>query len=210
MNLYDKGELMIKNIIFDFGNVLVDYKMKEFMLAKGIEPDMIKRLLKASVMGPYWDEFDRGALTEEEAFAGFISIDPGIEKELHMCFDNITGMLTKRDFATKWIMDLKAAGYNVYYLSNYSKKACVECADSIDFIKYMDGGVLSNEELLVKPDPEIYKRLIDRYSLNPAECVFIDDTEKNVDAAVKLGMQGIVYTSKEETDQALKALGVEY
>ncbi len=197
---------MIKNIIFDFGNVLVEYNIKEFMLGKGMGPEMIKRIMKASIMGPYWDEFDRGALTEEEAFAGFASIDPEIEKELHIVFDNITGMLTKRDFAIPWIKELKAAGYKVYYLSNYSKKAFDECADSIDFIEYMDGGVLSHRELMVKPNPDIYKVLIDRYKLDPKECVFIDDTPVNVEVAEKLGMKGIVFTSKEQAEGALKEI----
>lgn len=199
---------MIKNIIFDFGNVLVEYNIKEFMLGKGMSPDMVKRILKASIMGPYWDEFDRGAITEEEAIAGFLSLDPDIEDELHVVFDNITGMLTRRDFAIPWVKELKAAGYNVYYLSNYSKKAYDECADSIEFIKYMDGGIMSHTELVVKPNPEIYKRLMERYNLNPEECVFIDDTQKNVEVAKELGMEGIVFTTQEDVIQKLQAMGV--
>lgn len=199
---------MIKNVIFDFGNVLVEYNIKEFMAKKGMSPDMIKRILKASIMGPFWDEFDRGAISEEEAIAGFLSIDPEIENELHIVFDNITGMLTKRDFAIPWVKELKAAGYNVYYLSNYSKKAFDECADSIGFIEYMDGGIVSHRELMVKPNPDIYRLLIDRYQLVPEECVFIDDTPANVDVAKELGMEGIVFCSKEETVAKLIELGV--
>ncbi len=197
---------MIKNIIFDFGNVLVEYNIKGFMAQKGMSADMIKRILKASIMSPFWDEFDRGAISEEEAIAGFLSVDPGIEKELHIVYDNIHGMLTKRDFAIPWVKELKAEGYNVYYLSNYSKKAFVECADSIDFIEYMDGGIVSHQELLVKPDPEIYKRLMDRYNLVAEECVFLDDTEKNVEVAKELGMKGIVFTTMEDAKMQLKQL----
>lgn len=197
---------MIKNVIFDFGNVLVEYNIVEFMVKKGISPDMVKRVLKASVMGPFWDEFDRGAITEEEAMAGFLSLDAGIEKELHAAYDNITGMLTKRDFADEWIRQLKSQGFNVYYLSNYSKKAFDECADSIDFIKYMDGGIISHQVLMVKPNPEIYKLLINKYNLVPEECVFIDDTLENVEAAKALGMEGIVFTSKEEASMELEKL----
>lgn len=195
---------MTKNIIFDFGNVLVEYNIKEFMAKKGMNPEMIKRILKASIMGPYWDEFDRGAISEEEAIAGFLSIDPEIEKELHIVFDNIEGMLTMRDFATPWIKELKAAGYNIYYLSNYSKKAFDECADSVEFIKYMDGGIMSHQVLMVKPNPEIYKLLINKYDLNPEECVFIDDTPANVEVARSLGMKGIVFTTKDEADKEIK------
>ena len=184
------------------------YNNKEFMFKKGMSPEMVKRIMKASIMGPFWDEFDRGAITEEEAIAGFLSIDPEIEKELHIVFDNIKGMLTLRDFSIPWVKELKAAGYKVYYLSNYSKKAYDECADSIAFIEYMDGGVLSHRELLVKPNPEIYKRLISRYDLIPEECVFIDDTEKNVEVARELGMKGIVFTDKESAEIELQKYGV--
>lgn len=199
---------MIKNIIFDFGNVLVEYNIKSFLINKGLSPDMVKRVLKATIMGPFWDEFDRGAITEEEAFEGFVSLDPQIGNEIHTAFDNITGMLTIREFAIPWVQELKAAGYNVYYLSNYSRKAVDECADSIEFIKYMDGGVLSHRELMVKPNPDIYKLLMSRYGLTPEECIFIDDTEKNVDVAIELGMNGIIFNSYEETIDKMRDLGV--
>lgn len=200
---------MIKNIIFDFGNVLVEYNIKEFMVKKGMSPDMIKRLLKASIMGPFWDEFDRGVLTEDEAFEGFLSIDPEIGEELHTVFDNIHGMLTKRDFATDWIKDLKQTGYNVYYLSNYSKKAFEECADSVDFIEYMDGGIMSHQVLMIKPDPNIYKLLLNRYNLKPEECLFVDDTPQNVEVSQTLGMKGIVYTNKEDVDSYISEIAKE-
>ncbi len=196
---------MIKNIIFDFGNVLVDYNLKEFMLKKGMTPDMIKRIVKATVMSPYWDEFDRGALTEEEAIAGFLTLDPGIEKELHAVFDNIHGMMVKRDFADEWIAALHSEGYKVFYLSNFSKKAATECADAIDFIGSMDGGIMSHQVLKVKPDPEIYRLLMDKCGLQSSECVFVDDTEENVEVAKSLGMEGITFISREDTDEKIKS-----
>ena len=62
----------------------------------------------------------------------------------------------------------------------------------------MDGGILSYKVKLTKPDPEIYKLLLSMYSLKAEECVFIDDTPKNVDAAMKLGIKGIVYKTHEQ------------
>ena len=67
---------------------------------------------------------------------------------------------------------------------------------ALEFIPLTDGGVFSCFEKITKPDPEIYLRLCKRYSLKPEECVFIDDTQKNVDAAQKLGMKGIHFTSQ--------------
>lgn len=199
---------MIKNVVFDIGAVLVDYRLMEFLMEKGFDGAMIKRIIKASIMSPYWDEFDRGALTEEEALEAFASIDPEIKDELYKAYNKINGMLLPRDYAIPWVQALKAAGYGVYYLSNYSKKAYEECSDSLSFMPYTDGGILSFRELIVKPDPEIYKRLLERFDLKAEECVFVDDTAKNVEVAESLGFEGIVFKSYEETVEKLANLGV--
>lgn len=199
---------MIKNVVFDIGNVLVDFRWREFLAEKGFDEPMMKRIIKASVASPYWDEFDRGALTEEEAMKAFLSIDPEIEKELYTAYKSIVGMLKKRDYAIPWVQKLKKAGFGVYYLSNYSKKAYDECRDTIDFIPYTDGGILSFQELMIKPNPEIYRLLLSRFGLKAEECVFIDDTEKNVVAAKELGFAGIVFKTYEDTVAQLEELGV--
>lgn len=199
---------MIKNVVFDIGNVLVDFRWREFLAEKGFDEPMMKRIIKASVASPYWDEFDRGALTEEEAMKAFLSIDPEIEEELYTAYKSIVGMLKKRDYAIPWVQKLKKAGFGVYYLSNYSKKAYDECRDTIDFIPYTDGGILSFQELMIKPNPEIYRLLLSRFGLKAEECVFIDDTEKNVVAAKELGFAGIVFKTYEETVAQLEELGV--
>lgn len=199
---------MIKNIIFDIGNVLADYRLKEFLLDKGFDAPMIKRIVKASVASTYWFEFECGKITEKEAFDAFISLDPEIENEIHTAYDNIQGMLVKRDIAIPWIQAIKKAGYNVYYLSNFSEKANNECQDALDFLGYMDGGIMSFRELVGKPDAEIYNRLAQRFNLIPEECVFIDDSEENVSAAKKLGFEGIVYKTYDETMTELIKLGV--
>ena len=188
---------MIKNVVFDIGGVLTDYRLVEFLAEKGFDGTMIKRILKASIMSPYWDAFDRNDLTEDEALEAFASLDPEIKEDLFKAYNNIEGMLVPRDYAIPWVKSLKADGLNVYYLSNYSIKAFTECADSVAFMEFTDGGCLSHQEHLTKPDPEIYKRFLDKYDLNPAECIFIDDTKENVEIAVELGFKGIVFESQE-------------
>lgn len=199
---------MIKNVIFDIGNVLVNFRWKEYLVEKGFEPDIIKRIVKASVASPYWDEFDRGVLSEDETMNLFIGLDPGIEKELHEAYDSIVGMITRRDDAIPWVKSLKTAGYNVYYLSNFSEKAYNECRDTLDFMDYMDGGIMSFREHVIKPDKAIYTMLLERYNLVADECAFIDDTERNIVAANQLGIHGIIHNSYEETSEELKKLGV--
>ena len=200
---------MIRHVIFDIGNVLTDFRWKDFLQDKGFSEEMIRRIAKASVESPLWREFDRGAWSEEELQKAFIANDPEIREELEFAFGDIHGMVTLREYAIPWIRELKAKGYDVWYLSNFSKKAEVQCADSLAFLPYMDGGILSYREKMVKPDPEIYRLLLKRYGLKAEECVFIDDTAVNIEAAKEQGIHGIVFETREQVDADLKVLGVE-
>ena len=200
---------MIRNSIFDIGNVLADYRWKDFLRDKGFDDAMVDRIAKASVLSPYWNEFDRGEWDQDKIMAEFVKADPGIEKELHQAYDNIKGLVTPRSYAIPWIQELKAKGYGVYYLSNFSYKAYVECAEALDFLPYTDGGILSYLDKVIKPEKEIYDLLLSRYELKAEECVFLDDTLKNVEAARMYGFYGICFKTKEQAEEELKALGVE-
>ena len=113
-------------------------------------------------------------------------------------------MIRRYDYAIPWLKELKERGYGVYYISNFAHKAHVECEKALDFLPVMDGGILSYQAKLIKPDPEIYRLLCDRYGLKAKECVFIDDTEKNVLAAQKEGMKGILFHTLEQTQSELE------
>lgn len=195
---------MIKNIIFDIGNVLTDFGWEAFFDSFGFSKEVQKRLADATVKSENWQEYDRGRMSDEEILNSFIQNDPGIEKELRLIFQNVKGMVTKVDYAIPWLKSLKAAGYRVYYLSNFSHIAHVDCIEALDFLSLMDGGILSYQDQLIKPQPEIYELLISRYHLNPEECVFLDDTEKNLPPARALGMATILV---ENHEQAVRDLG---
>ncbi len=199
---------MVRNIIFDIGNVLTDFRWRGFLQDKGFDEEMVERIAKASVQTPLWNEIDRGVWSIEELMQAFIAKDPEIEAELRRAYGNVTGMVTKRDYAIPWMKELKEKGYRVYYLSNFSEKAYEDCADALDFLPYMDGGILSYREKVVKPDPEIYRRLLSRYSLEAGESVFLDDTTANVEAARALGLYGICFQTKGQAEEELRELGV--
>ena len=168
---------MIRNIVFDIGGVLADFRIKEFLMEKGFDGPMIKRILKASVMSPYWGRFERGEITEEEALQGFASSDPEIAEHLRKAFSSI-------------------------------EKAYDECAGSLEFMPYMDGGLVSFLAGKTKPDPEMYRMFLERYLLQADESVFVDDTEENVKAAKAIGFTGIEFHGPEELMLALKGLGI--
>lgn len=197
---------MIRNIVFDIGNVLTDYRWKEFLQDKGFDEAMVERIARASVLNPAWNEIDRGVWSEEEILQAFIKTDPEIEEEIRLAFADIRGLVTPRDYAIPWVRELKEKGFFVYYLSNFSHKAKVECAEALTFIPFTDGGILSYREKLIKPDPAIYKLLLDRFGLKAEECVFLDDVLQNVEAARECGLYGIRFETKEQAEAELKAL----
>ena len=82
----------------------------------------------------------------------------------------------------------------------------MECIDALDFIPYTDGGILSFQDRVIKPDEKIYRLLLSRYQLKAQECVFLDDTPANVEAAVRLGFAGIVFRTREQAQEELRAL----
>lgn len=199
---------MIKNIIFDIGNVLTDYCWNKYIHSFGFSEEICERVAAATVKSQEWSEIDRGVLSTEEVVELLVKNDPEIEKEIRRFTSDISGLVEKVDYAIPWIVELKEKGYGVYYLSNFSEKAEHDCAQALDFIPYMDGGILSYRDKLIKPDPAIYRCLLERYGLKAQECVFLDDLKENVEAAKAQGMQGIVFTTKEAAVSELEKMGV--
>lgn len=184
---------MIKNIVFDIGNVLAGFAWQDFYGSFGFSREILDKLANATVKNPMWNEMDRGAMSDDELLAGFIRNDPTIEKEIRQVFENVKGMVVRYDYAAGWIRELKERGCGIYVISNFAHRAHVDCGDALDFLSEVDGAILSYQVRLIKPDPEIYRLLCRKFGLDARECVFIDDTEKNVTAARAEGMAGIVF-----------------
>ena len=200
---------MIKTIIFDIGNVLADFTWKEHYMRFGYMGEMLERLANATVRSEQWNEIDRGVLSEEEVLQCLINNDPEIEADIRRCLANAKGMVIRNDYAIPWIKELRQKGYQVLYLSNFGAKPERDCAEALDFLPYMDGGILSHREKVIKPMPEIYEILINRYHLIPEECVFLDDTERNLTAAAAFGIHTIHFENQKQAIEELKKLGVD-
>ena len=200
---------MITTIIFDIGNVLADFTWKEHYENFGYDEEMVERLAKATVKNPAWSEYDRGVMSAEEIVQAFVDADPEIGQDIRRVLENLGAMVKRNDYAIPWIQELKGKGYRVLYLSNFSEKAETDCAYALNFIPYMDGGILSYQEKVIKPMPEIYQLLIDRYGLKAEECVFMDDTVENLDGAEKFGIHTIHFHDQEQAVEELRKLGVD-
>ncbi|WP_242839501.1 HAD family hydrolase [Butyrivibrio sp. NC2002] len=206
----EKTDNKISTVIFDIGGVLVDFCWDDFLRNKGFDEAMVQRIGDASVRTSDWDEFDRGVLDTKGIIDGFVKNDPEIEDEIRKGFDDLSGLLKKRERTIPWIKALKKAGYRVLVLSNFSKQALEANPFMNEFLDEVDGGILSYRDKVIKPDPAIYKLIMERYDLKPEECVFIDDMQRNIDAAKNVGMNGIVFSDYDQVDRELAELGVVY
>lgn len=199
---------MIKTIIFDIGNVLADFSWEPFFRSFGFSEEVFRKLVQATVKSPEWNELDRGVWSTEKIIASFIANDPSIGQEIKLVFRDINGIVTKRDYTVTWIKHLKEAGYQVLYLSNFGEITRAHCQEALEFMPYTDGGIMSYEVKMIKPEPAIYLALIDKYDLVPEECVFVDDMWENVEAAKALGFEGVHAVTHEAALEGLASLGV--
>lgn len=199
---------MIKNIIFDAGNVLVEIRWKEVMRELGFEGEVLKQVCEATVCSNMWKEYDRSAYTDEELIASFIANNSEIEKEIRLFMEHESEAIIAFPYAKEWVKSFKDKGYNCYILSNYSKSTHEKTKVQRKYEEYIDGAIYSWQVKMVKPEPEIYRELLTRYALVPQECVFLDDNVINVEAARELGIHAIQFTTKEEAEAELRKLGV--
>lgn len=194
---------MIKNIILDIGDVLVKSNYRSFFIGKGYDEPTAERLEKATFFTPIWKELDRGEWEFSQIIDGFVKNAPELEQPLRSVFNDMSSFIKAFPYALDWINIMKESGLKVFCLSNISGKICEDCAGELEFLKYVDGKVLSYEERLIKPDKAIFDRLLTKYGLTAAECIFIDDLEENINAARTLGIHGIVFKSKEQAQNGI-------
>ncbi|MBP3414250.1 MAG: HAD family phosphatase [Clostridia bacterium] len=190
--------MAIKNIIFDIGNVLVDFRWKQYMIDLGFSDKAVEDLGKGMVLDPLWVELDRGEQEEAQIIDQFRARLPEYTDEIDLYWKEPTDMISMRPGSDEWVKGYKDRGFNIYLLSNYPKGlfACHE--KKFLFLPYVDGKVVSYEVKKTKPEREIYEALISKYDLVPQECVFIDDVEKNVNGAKAIGIHGVVYVTREQ------------
>lgn len=184
---------MIRNIIFDVGKVLVSYEPDAYMQRLGISKEKQKKINEAMFQNKLWDTSDQGLGTPDEFLQKFIAGAPELADEITKIHKTVGNTVELFPYAMEWILDLKARGYHVYILSNYSENMLDQTKDKLKFLPLMDGVVFSYKIKKMKPDPEIYEYLCDEYWLEPEESVFIDDRPVNIKGAETCGIHGIVF-----------------
>lgn len=205
-NNISKKDHLIRTVIFDIGGVLVELGRYRFLESKGFTGELAQRVMHASMRSEDWVQLDLNNLSEEEILQRFIRNDPGIEKEIRHMFQDVRGIVEKKEASVPWLRSVKERGRQVLYLSNYSPKIMRECPEALYFLPEMDGGLFSCDLHLVKPDPVFYQTLIEKYGLDPERCVFIDDIEANLVPAKSLGIRTILFKTQEQARSELDQL----
>ena len=185
---------MIKNIVFDMGQVLIKfdplYFIKEIGITDKDDTDILYREVYKSLE---WSMMDRGTLTDQEAAEIMCKRIP---ERLHDAVRRLTYDWYRPMLAIEGMealcKELKDNGYKIYLLSNASHLQKTYWP-RVPGNQYFDGRIVSAEHGYVKPQPEIFEILCKTYGLNKEECVFIDDSTLNCEGAYHIGMQSIVF-----------------
>ncbi len=188
---------MIRNIVFDIGNVLIGFDAMDYLISLFGEEKAV-RIAKAVFGSGYWQELDIARLSVEEILELFYSGAPDLREEIREAFDRIGECVTKLDWPVSLIDSLREKGYGVYFLSNMSEHVKASNTEAFGFVSHMDGGIWSCDVHTIKPDTDIYKILFEKYGLLPEECLFIDDHWENIAVGKKLGMKGIVFKDHDQ------------
>lgn len=199
---------MIKNIVFDVGGVLLDYRWKEMLQDYGLSPEEAVRVGMEMFDDPdgIWSIFDREIHSQEEIIRMYQERYPADAEAIGYFIRHGEYMHKPRPEIWARIPQLKAAGYHIYLLSNYPRILFEKHTQYADFMNEIDGMEVSYMHHLVKPDRAIYESLCTRYELNPAECIFYDDLLPNVNGAIAYGMQSVQVTGRKMLAEALDDL----
>lgn len=197
---------MIKNLVFDFGKVLVDYDffhtIRQYFQTEADVQEFAELFTSM--------EFLNRCDMEEEPFAEIIKDSqrryPKFEVQLQKFYDNYSEFVTNeipgmRDLLTQ----LRSEGYKLYGLTNWCSMVH-KVMQKWDILTMLDGRIISSEEKLIKPDVAIFQRLCQKYGLEPEECVFTDDRATNVEGAIRAGMLGIVFHDAEQYESEIRKI----
>jgi HAD superfamily hydrolase (TIGR01509 family) len=195
---------MIKNIVFDLGNVLISFVPSDFLKKKNY-PENIRNIILSEVFGSKeWAMLDNGDITTKEAIDALALKSSLKREEIALVFSFRTEIMFPLDNNVRLLPELKKHGFKLFYLSNFPLDIFEEIKNGYYFFRYFDGGIISSEVKLSKPDVRIFKTLLKDYGLKPGECLYIDDIDTNVRSAESAGMKGFITFGTQDISVMLK------
>lgn len=197
---------MIKNLIFDFGKVLVDYDFFHTIRTYFASDEDLQEFATLFTTPEFLDRCDM----EVEPFVEIIRDSqrkyPKFEFQLQKFYDEYPRFVTGEIPGMRVLLEqFRKEGFRLYGLTNWCSMV-YRVMENWDILTMLDGRVISSDEKLIKPDTAIYLRLCEKYGLKPEECIFTDDKKVNVDGAIKAGMQGIVFENAAQYEKELRII----
>ena len=197
---------MIKNIVFDFGGVLVTYDFYRFFFPHFKSHEKTVAFMKEVLTKEVGDEMDREEIPFSLYMEQLKGQWPHYAEALDMMdkdyFHIVTGEMPGMNELMK---KLKSRGYRLLGLSNWSSKV-YEVMEKYPIFSLLDGSLISTEVKQLKPEADIYQTFLKRFNAKAEECIFIDDKPINISGCKKVGMQGILFQSTEQLEEELKRM----
>ena len=201
----------IKNIVFDFGGVLIDWNPRYLYRSYFAGDEERMEWFLQNVCTYPWNIQMDGGKPFAEGVAELTALHPEWAEAIGVYHTRWAEMIGGEVEGTaSLIKRLKAAGYRVFGLTNWSMETYPLIRDNYDVFSLFEGVVVSGEEHLLKPDEKIYRCLLERYSLEAAESVFLDDNADNVAGAEAVGMEAVRFVDAQQAEAELKSrFGIE-
>ena len=199
---------MIKNLVFDLGNVLIEWNSEKILTYFEPEKERRQVLRQAIFESGVWHQTDKGELSLKEACEEVLtqldaSYHSAIKNIFYHWYEVVYVYSDLQERIRLWV----AQDYRIYILSTTCEIFYhIEKAGLLPIYPLLSGYILSSEVGVVKPEAEIYQKLLKKYNLNPVESVFIDDIQANLDTAAELGFETILSTSETENISAMEDL----
>ncbi len=198
----------IKNIIFDFGGVLVDWNPR-YMYRTYFKSEEEMEYFLSNICTLEWNANQDCGHLMADATRERVAMFPEYKEAIELYYSRWGEMLhSDIPASVEFLKAVKEAGYGIYGLTNWSHETIGVAYERYPFFGLFDGIVVSGEECFIKPDPRLYNILLERYGLNASECVFLDDNQANVDTAKSLGIEAIRFTTIDEIRPKLRELGI--
>ena len=199
----------IDTVIFDLGNVLIQWDPRHLFRKIFGSDDVAMEHFLSVVCTPEWnEEQDRGRLWQD-AVAEAVARHPQHESNINAYFDRWSEMIPGEVEGTVKILEqLRGLNLRLLALTNWSAETFHFAEARFPFLDWFEGIVVSGRERIIKPDPAIFKLIIERYHLHAEKTVFIDDNVRNVEAAEREGLHGVHFQSADELVAQLRALRI--
>ena len=198
------------NIIFDIGNVICEWNPGKLVAQISDDPDRHQEILAAVFMHDDWYELDKGAITLQQAITNAAVRSLLGTDKIAALYNSIPASLTPMPSVVEAIHDLNSRGFNLYILSNMQEHCWEYLTANYSFWALFTGNVVSYKVNLIKPNPEIYRYILEKYDLEPANTLYLDDMVDNINVANNFGLNTIhVVNSEDCVSDLYNAVGIQ-